>query len=276
MNKYVNFYLENFKTDNPFEISSHQNLTLDYLKKYKETKDFRFNLLHKCENFSIRWVLEFPKESWNWGEVAKILKEDDFYKFVNIPVFWYRITDLAPVKFIFDNPELPWKFNTLSGLRKDVGVVFAIKFLERLDPFFWVTFTTRTPFKIIKDHMELPWDFWSITFTSDDMTCENLQLMSDTINVIDWNWFSVSVLTDASLIKKFDKIPWVPSMIDLNESTWEVPKVSKETLIRKWLATTKIQRSWRECISNPNYNVCKKRMKEEFTEFRNTHFARSA
>jgi hypothetical protein len=43
-------------------------------------------------------------------------------------------------------------------------------------------------------------------------------------------------------------------------------KIVEEEQCIAWYAAKKIQKHWRECISNPNYLVCRKRLLWEFSE----------
>ena len=69
------------------------------------------------------------------------------------------------------------------------------------------------------------------------------------------------------IVEKHSEMPW--EFEKLNEcATFFTSKTDDETIqkgIRRHFASKTIARVWKQCISNPTYKVCKKRLLREFS-----------
>jgi hypothetical protein len=70
-----------------------------------------------------------------------------------------------------------------------------------------------------------------------------------------WDWTRLSKnqgITDDFVINNI-KLPWTQQKIVQS--------------VRRWSSQLKISRAWRIAVSNPDYLVCRKRLRQEFEEF---------
>jgi hypothetical protein len=63
-----------------------------------------------------------------------------------------------------------------------------------------------------------------------------------------------------------DNYPWDWGSLCLNKDFFELSTKRIEKTARKYFAQKKIARYWRECISNPEYKICQRRLIREFQE----------
>jgi len=124
---------------------------------------------------------------------------------------------------------------------------------------------------IIKNNPTKRW-FWSNISKNPSITLDiiqsNLVGPSETHMLWLWNWYEISMNPNITwdIIKENPSMPWKLKLISKNPMIYELSTKKKIEIAREYFAQKRITRYWRECISNPAYLVCKRRLIREFAQ----------
>jgi dUTP pyrophosphatase len=269
MERYVNTRLSRNMTsnsDNMVELSHHPDLTLDILKMYPD-KAWGFQTLHMHPNFSFEWVNEFTMKFWDWNVLSVKATIDDLAKYPDLFWNWSLITDRIHYKDIMAHPDLPWDFSLffIKNIR-DEHIPFLKMFKDRIPDWKWSRFAKCTNWSTFKKHMDLPW-FWfanDVNITTEEFQPEDVLIIRE-LGVM-FNWIKLTMNVHIDIINANPDLDWVPEFLQWNRTTWKTPMQPIETCIREWVAANVIKRQWRKAISDPNYKMCRRRLRREFKE----------
>jgi hypothetical protein len=266
-----------------FTLSVHPGLTLHVLELYRDER-WRPDQLVKNPNFEWSWVETFREWSWNWTKLSKCYPTIDvILRNLDKPWDWYILTVEAGTTFadMVTYPNLSWRIEEL--MFQDISEPSDIEFLRlykhRYDETAWTDHSKRVKWKLAKDSPDLPWQYQyikpDILDQSDAHALERIQTSID--------WMKMSQTVDAHIILENKHLPWFWKIVSMNPTLtfeqvimnpdiqWYYARVPEQTLTptlaRKWMAALKIQKIWRRCISDPSFELCRKRLLEEWREF---------
>lgn len=286
-------------------ILAHDNMCLEWLKElpdapwaWGEVPDadrfnfswvqalpdapWQWNHMHECDDFNLEWVAEFPDKPWNMFRVSCMAYLSDLKQYPMIRWDWSAVTHSSPVttRQMIDN-DFPWDFSELSF--DDVNeedIEFLRHFKHRFDESDWIDFTVHTDWNLLKKNLDLPWCWYYIE--PDDFVASDIKLLYDHRDEINWN--KMSIMLPFKLIIANPELPWEVEWLSMNDTVawddlkhrddWDysfVPCEPVESVVRKWVAANTIKRQFKESISNPNYEMCKRRIYRESKELEQLH-----
>lgn len=306
MQAYVNLRLYRKCGENCDVSNIHLNpdLTLETLEMYKNDDQVNWMMINDCPNFTVKWLLQFPNKSWDWGHIHKNPKfEFDWvYKFQNESWNWKELSKLATIQLLrqypmfkwdwevvtrsskvsktdmANNTDLPWcvslvKFNDIIT---DDDITFLRTYQNEID---WECISTNAPLCIVRENMNLPWFHYVINLEKYPITQNDLDFLHETSNDYIWNWAKLAYITPFQLIVKNKHMDWEPEMLSLNPTVtyddvqnhsdlpWDLTITPCEPIdrcIRRWVAANLIKRRFRNAITNPKYKMCRDRLNNEF------------
>lgn len=135
-----------------------------------------------------------------------------------------------------ENPSKPWHYSKLSSRR---------------DPI---------PWDIIQANLEKPWN-WRLLTQNKGITWEIIQANPD----LPWEWSLLSLNPNITLdiIKANQDKLWNLNYYKLNH-LFELSRKENINSVRRFMAARRIQRTFKEAYSNPNYKMCRDRLRCEF------------
>jgi dUTP pyrophosphatase len=252
---------------NMLELSCHPDLTLDVLLEYKNSP-WSFHTLHEHPNFTFSWVEHFPEKFWDWNALSSKVDIETLKRNPNMYWNWRLITDKTDYRVMMENPDMPWDFSMMyiREIREE-HIPFLTMFSDRIPEWKWNRFAKCTDWTTFKNNMHLFWVWFasSVEVRTEEFLPEDVQILRN--NEVLFNWIKLTISVHVDIIHANPDLPWNLDFLHWNITSWKTPVKSIESCVREWTASNLIKRRWRECISNPEYKMCRDRLRKEFKEF---------
>lgn len=266
---------------NWYALSGNENITIEYARFYRDKTNgmLDINLVYDT------WVRLSKNKVFTWQDVID-----------NPDIPWdYRGLSYNPNitwDIILENIDKPWSWFMLSykkGLTADIvkkciDKEWHIYGIYRQDNMDWDTLQ-----RLFSGGSERWHWSWHAASASPSVTCD---IVRDNIDKL-WDWSSLSVNPniDWGFICEHVENEWDWQMLSNNVNiTWEIVRdnLDKEwgwyaiscrgdmllsdaervKIAREYMACRVIQRAWRECVANPWYMVCGRRLMREIGDWR--------
>jgi hypothetical protein len=113
---------------------------------------------------------------------------------------------------------------------------------------------------IIRTNLDKPWD-WPLLSRSTVITWDFIKENPGK----PWDWLGVSINPNITweIIEDNSDKPWIWCDASLIPTIFDIP----EKRARQYFAVRKIWRYWFKAITDPEYTICKKRLRREFAEY---------
>lgn len=271
----------------------HSRCTLKWILEFVN-KSWPWHDLHLNDHFQVTWIhhlydkpldwhslsridnihriaVQYPYKEWDWRALSLNVPIDILVSNPYLPWDWSTATILGniTVKEMCQYPTLPWDVPNLlfTDVTEDEIQYFTI-FRDRFDENHWVDFSRHATWDIVIEHMGFPWVFENIRFNRilGESDFEKIQ----NIGYTKFNWSKLSRWVDCDVLLKYNYYPWRWDILHLNSSLElrHLPMVHEmcwtqvacepiETIIRRWHSACVIQRQWRRCVTDPEYQVCR-------------------
>lgn len=160
---------------------------------------------------------------------------------------------------ILKHSTLPWSYGGLS-----INKSLKYKDMMRHPDLPWNSFNVSRKVESFEDVLALPQYPWSWT----ELSSNKCVMFKDVLAHLHlpWVWSKLSSTLNVSLGTVLDnpQLPWDWNGLCINPHLFEVTNEMRVKYARKTLAANKIARNWKRAISDPNYNICRKRLLNEF------------
>jgi len=256
------FVIENIETINwKWYYLGNTKIPIDVLIKIRNKNAYIYESLSwssLTEKYSDEEIRENPNLNWDWSIFFENHSKEalnnfftnindfseEIIKKISYKIYFnHKIYDKIPWNFIMKNPDRRWSWNYFS-FRKDLSLECLVNNFDSVD-WNWKTLSKnpRITWEFVQSHKNYPWDFEYLSNNS-----------NISYNIINKNPF------DGWNLNAFQSNPnFLLSDEDLSE------------IIKKHHKICVIQRAWRKCISDPEYNVCRRRLKTECDELKNSN-----
>jgi hypothetical protein len=221
-------------------LSRYKNITWKDISANYDLFMSKINLslfVYYKNNFDLEIITNLPELNWNWQRMSSDNIIDYLFKnFPDKPLDYYNLSSNRNITWniVQDNPDKPWDYNELS---RNPNITWDI--IQDNPDYFngswdFVSYNTNITSQIIQDNLDKPWSYYrlshnpSITF---DIVKNNLDKP--------WNW----------------------DFLSCNENMFDIDTSKEE---REYMAVFKIKQYWLRSYYNPEFLICKKRLKREF------------
>jgi len=185
----------------------------------------------------------------------------------NIKWKWYcfcmngRVTD--DNKNLHPNPVQPWDWHALS-YNENITWDIVQANPDPEPPWDWGALSKNkcVTWEIIQRHPEKPWNWLDIS--------ENPNITWDIVQAnIDkrWNFYALTHNPNITwdIVQANPDYPWDKSFVrPYQEHLLTLPPLEVERTILRIIAARKIQRAFKEAYCNPDYKLCRDRLRREF------------
>lgn len=242
-----------------------------WVQEFPDAK-WDWNYVCRSDLFSWNWVREFPKAPWNWNVLSdRIVGVNTVKEFPDVHWNWYKLT-LGPsisTTDMVENPNFPWTINELLFVDIDDEIIRFLRFFRsHYDKEAWQDHTARSPWKIIRQNMDLPWNLFFARFEEFDSESDT-RILYEYKTDLNWNRLS-EILDFSSVISKCPDLPWnfvwvsknktvtYRDVLDFPNLSWDHSEICLELDIREWNAANTIKKFWKKCVTDPEYQMCRK------------------
>jgi hypothetical protein len=267
-------------------LTKSRNLTVEILREHIHRQ---WNWDYLSDVKYINFIDEFPEKNWNWFRLC-----NDIH---NVSISYYFTKLKIPTEFIIKNIDKPWNWKGLMRMNE-------INFFKIMDecPYAeniqwnWglLSFNININVDVLRKHIDKPWSFNELSY-SPQLTIDIVRLFPEA----DWDFYGVSSSPKISLKDMLANpdLPWNFGGASANPGiTYEEAQISRigfvceatEPSFKSWdhvllckkeggiasfieytrrrYAAETIQKYWRACVSNPTYNLCKRRLEWELAD----------
>ena len=173
--------------------------------------------------------------------------------------FWMSVNvHVDSLQTILDHPEIPWHYTGLS-YNEHIPIEDFLNHPEIDWCWDFLSQHKQLTLEIVLNHMDKPW-VWSYIIKHPNITLQDILDHPE----CPWDYMGLSMnpcITIYDILSHPDK-PWIPYCVCENINIFKF----SESFLRQHFAAKKIQRYFKQSISNPNYCLCQKRLKREFKE----------
>tara|TARA_B100001123_G_C15258013_1_gene1005456 strand:+ start:190 stop:1371 length:1182 start_codon:yes stop_codon:yes gene_type:complete len=277
-------------------ISLNPNITFNFIKRHKD-KPLNWKELTCSKNISLKDIVNNPELPWVEDYII-FNPEVTVNDIINSKIKWSAsqipFKKGIPFSFILNRLEIPWNWTLISAY----GNIDINDVKNNLHfPWNWskLSYHSKMDLKTIYNNMDLPWD-WNIIYdyyrlnedtieeykikSANFTKCSELMTIDELLkehqenngeynnNINYWSWHKVSRNSRITMndINTNIHLPWNWHGVSLNKF-----KYDKEQFIldkyRKYIAVYQIQQRWNECISNPEYIICKKKIQRDYNKY---------
>lgn len=179
-------------------LSSNRNIYLEDIEKYKRptARDansliYPFSAIYLSSNphLNIDFILKYPKLTWLWQSVTRII----------------------PISDILKHPELPWNWKELILYGKIKDLNFILKLPK--DQWDWGLLSFAIDINTILEHKEYPWDSIAVS-RNPTVTMDIVKSHPE----IKWNFVALSSHIKIEEIKANPNYPWDYARISFNRT----------------------------------------------------------
>jgi hypothetical protein len=225
-----------------------------------------------CKNSNIVWdnILEL---------IELIGIYDDRGENTDRLTFWDISKHAAiPVGFIMANADKKWNWYAL-GMKENITMEY-VRFyrdttigMMNINTVYhvWrnISANKAISWKDVVENLDIPWN-WSILCAKEGFKMEYVRLYRDiTIGMMDneevrKTWMNISAnkaITWKDVVENPD-MPWNWFLLS-QRGDMLLSDMEKVRIVREHFACLVIQRAWRECIANPGYMICRRRLLRE-------------
>lgn len=211
---------------NYYKISDRQDLTIDFIKIFKDKLDW------ECisANVDFQDVLDNPELSWNYQALSynNKIKSDDILENPHYEWDYSNLSSIIDVNFVYANPDLPWDYSSLSDrinldfIRQNPDKSWNYGILSR-NPNLTIDF--------ILEHRSKLW-WWLALYQNtnidlNDLITHNLHTHNTFAfqytyleycieNLPNVNWIEASQNAPFDLIDKYPDKPWITNQFSEN------------------------------------------------------------
>ncbi len=263
--------LRNSKFENAVEMTHHPDLTLEVLKA-KPDIGWGFHNMATHPNFTFEWVIEFPLRFWDWNKLSELVDVDTLARNPNLFWNWRILTERMSHTDILKYPTLQWDFNTLYFPEiTDEHIPFFNEFQDLIPDWKWYRLATCVRWSTFKKTLYLPWMWFigDVNIKTEEFLPEDIELIR--MCEILCNWIKLTTIVHIDIIHANQDLPWNRDYLQWNRTTWNTPSESAELCVLRWISANRIKRAWRRAISDPNYQMCRHRLRREFKELDTIH-----
>lgn len=289
INKNINIDFIKRHLDKPWNISLLScNNSLSFEDIYNNIDLFDWNWRDITDNHNIRLTIEqiniLKDKKLNWYSISKkIINLDIVLNNIDLPWDWSGLSmnENISLNEILYHSELPWDWDYIIGSHPHVSINFIKEHYNKAKNLFYYYIITNKnlTFEDICDLANNTNIFKKCSYSIWKYVIENPNVKF--INVVenldkDWDWRMISLsnnITYLDIINNLD-LPWYWPFISQNNSIFNIKYTDPDYLeyTKKLLSINKIKRRWFECITNPNYKLCKKRLLSEFNKLDNINY----
>ena len=238
-------------------ISCHPNITWDIIHT---NPDKPWVSLSVSKNINVTWTIvrDNPEFEWDWKAISG--KPSVTWEVVQanpgVPWCWRTLFSV--------NPSISWD-TICENLEKPWGVYFVKNKVTPLEKMLAWDELSRSPkitWDIVKKNPMFSHRFNCIKFCQNpNITWEVLQ---KNLKDFFWYWTEISRNTVLNLDIVLENPTYKWSWFDLgyNPSIY----VPTEKFKKRWKAANVIKKCWFRAVTNPEYEVCRKRLLKEFDE----------
>jgi hypothetical protein len=274
-------------------LSSNPNLTIDYLRSSIEKPWRWLNLTYNMDLDVIQRNGDLPWDAiWLHHKMQMVPFEEILNKTPEHTLDYGSLSFNAsvPIQYVLDNRTMPWDWRGVSmWLVKDLETV-----LHNVDlPWSWYGLASNTNLSFEKDvlgNLNLPWNWGGLSL--------HMAKIKDVLDNPDlpWDWEALSmsvnleiqdviehVLPRIQLPMLFGFMPHNPTLdavethpdldwqwckISCSASTLDIKVDSDEysKAVRRHLAARRLARQFRRAMSDPSYDMCRRRLLREHQE----------
>jgi hypothetical protein len=262
----------------------HPNMSSEFISYFKD-KPLYYEGITRNPKFKLSWVTDNMDCDWNWDVISEHVTIKDVLKHPEYPWNFMNLTisNMITTTDMVNNPTLPWRHDQLGFQYIQLQELHYLRtfhnYITRTD---MIDHTRMATWEIMKRNLDIPWVGSRIRFVEGSIEDD------DDINAIRYihseselDFSEISKIANLKLIFKNDDLPWVWENVALREDfTYQhvnmccaelkklilhkTPLEDDSVMIRQWTASKTIQRYWKRCISDPDYQMCKNRLTREF------------
>ena len=244
------------------QVFKSQSVKMTKLVEKFHDKPWDWEYLSSRSDIDLSLLYKFPNKSWDWKGmmiyrplvVMQLIKD-----FPDKPWYYESIAKNKSIKMNWDivyNTIEKWDIQTLfynHGHNWDLVIKFPDKWSKS-----WKSLSKIVDWDTLQKYPDLPWDFKIICKKSDIPW----NMVIKTASILNWNWGILSnhYSLKLELVKRHAKYPWNRFVI----------KKRFDFLIDEYMAIIKIKRAWLRAYYDPQYVICRNRLKREFAELSST------
>lgn len=179
-------------------------------------------------------IINYDELSWNINITIDVV-----LKYKDKPLNWYVLSSKISIKDIIKYHNLPWRWSEISKSYK----------LKKED---------------VMNNINLPWNWKEISSNIYlKLTINDLLILNSHNLPLDWYYLSgYSIITIQDILDN-PNIPWNAIGLSKNSNIlWS--KEDENNYIKQDNAAKVIQKQWLKSYCDPKYNLCRKRLLNEF------------
>lgn len=277
MQEYVNTrLLRNSNFENAAEMTFHPDLTLEVLKA-KPDLAWGFHNMTIHPNFTFDWVVEFPLRFWDWNKLSNMVDIETLARHPSLFWNWRIITERMQPSDMLKYPTLPWDFNMLYIPEiTDEHIPFFEEFQDLIPDWKWHRLAACVRWATFKKTMHLPWMWFigDVNIKTEEFLPQDAEILR--MCEILCNWIKLTTIVHIDIINANQDLPWNREYLRWNRTTWKTKVEPVEKCIHHWVSANRIKRAWRRAISDPAYEMCRRRLQREFKELDTIHTSMAA
>ena len=256
-------------------MTHHKDLTLEVLMA-KPDMGWGFHNMSSHPNFSFDWVVEFPLRFWDWNKLSCMVDIETLAKHSGLFWNWRMLTERMSHTDMLKYPSLPWDFNTLYIPDiHDEHIQFFEEFKDFIPDWKWHRLAKCVRWSTFKKTIHFPW-MWFIG----DLNIKTEEFLPEDVEIIRaceilCNWIKLTTIVHIDIINANSDLPWNRDYIRWNQTTWNTKVEPIEKCVLDWVSANKIKRAWRRAISDPSFEMCRRRLFREFKELDTIHTSMS-
>ena len=208
-------------------------MSIDKLIHFKDDFNWNWRAISSKADITTELVLATIDKSWDWSENLSrniCIKIDLVLATMDKP--WdYRKLSANPIitsDFVLATCDKPWDWDSRFGLSGNKMI---------------------TP-KLVLDTMDKPWNY--------EVLSSNIGITTEfVLATLDKPWNFPNLSDNPAITDEF--------VIENSHFPWTEERLVKS--FNRWNSQRKISRAWKRCISNVEFEVCRKRLRREFEEF---------
>jgi hypothetical protein len=236
-------------------------------------------------NSKVKWVWVCVCQNPNivWDNILELIEligiYDDRGDNTNRLTFWDISKHAAiPVGFIMANTDKKWNWYALGGnqcITMEYVRFYRDKTIGMMNNntvyHVWMQISANEviTWRDVVENLDIPWN-WSILCAKEGFKMEYVRLYRDIrIGIINYyedreTWMRISAvkaITWKDVVENPD-MPWNWIVLS-RRGDMLLSGIEKVRIVRQHFACLVIQRAWRECIANPEYMLCRRRLLRE-------------
>jgi hypothetical protein len=273
-----------------FECVKHCNIGIEEILRHRHLP-WRWQWISFHPQLRLHHIIEFPTINWDMGSVLSVVPFEDILEHrdwlesvYDARICWAFISGNknVPYSFVISNPQLPWDKSRLgyhqpikdilqhpSTIEADMKIMMNSTVTMddvRANPHIrWhshVISKVVDNMQYVIEHPEISWSWLGLSGNPHIRFHDVLQHLNKP-----WCWRTLSAKMKLTLedMASYSLLQWSNVALSTNPSILDIPEAEVVARAKSIIASNRIKRAFGRSISDPNYDMCCKRLRREFS-----------